>query len=291
MQPVTTTPSVPGVPPDVAQLAAAQQLGSCSRVYQQLSKFKSLGIGLGLLALGVLLCSGGGWIGQTLNLQGRLGNYLALISFAVFLPFLGLAVMFIARATKTKGIKIYLYTRGLILTSKSGPERGPEAYRWDQISGLRNTIIERKARQYRVPVHYYSIRRLDGQQVTLSEGHISRMKELWPIITQEVNALLWPRIQSMYQQGKNISFGPLVISQQGISTSKALSPWDQVQKGISTSKDRLPWDRVKSCTIANKRVVVEEQGQHVRWADIPASEFTNLLLFDRLAKQILANRR
>ena len=288
MQPLTTTPSISGVPSVVAQLATAQQLGSCSRVYQQLSKFQSLGIGLGLLALGLLLCSGGGWLGQSGNLQGRLASYLAFISFGIFLSFLGPGVFFIARATKTKGIKIYLYTRGLILTSKSGLERGPEVYRWDQIGGLRDTVIERKVRRYRVPIHYYSIRRLDGKQATLSEGHISKMKELWPIITQEVNAVLWPRIQSLYQQGKNISFGPLVISQQGISTSKALSPWDQVQKGISTSKDRLPWDQVKSCMVANGRVVVEEQGQHSRWADIAAGEFTNLLLLDRLTKQILA---
>ena len=101
------------------------------------------------------------------------------------------------------------------------------------------------------------------------------MEEVWPIITQEVNAVLWPRIQNLYQQGKTISFGPLTISQQG----------------ISTSKDQLPWDQVKSCTIANGRVVVEKQGQSVRWADIAADEFTNLPLLHSLTNQNLVNRR
>lgn len=275
MQPVTTTPSVSRVPPAIAQLATAQQLGSCSRTYQQLSKFKSLGIGLGLLALGLLLCSGGGSLLQTLNLQGRVASYLAFIIFGIFLSFLGPGVFFIARATKTQGIKVYLYTRGLILTSKSGPERGPDVYRWDQIGGLKDTVVERKVRQYRATTHYYSIRRLDGKQAILSGDNIPRMKELWPIITQEVNTVLWPRIQSLYQQGKNISFGPLTISQQG----------------ISTSKDQLPWDQVKSCTIANGRVIVEKQGQQFRWVDIAANEFTNLPLLDLLTKQILVSRR
>lgn len=270
MQPVTTTPSVSGISSAVAQLATAQQLGSCSRVYQQLSKFQSLGIGLGLLALGLLLCAGGGWLGQTGNLGGVLGYAVAAISVGVFLGFFGGAVMFIARALHTKGDKVYLYTRGLILISKSGPE----VYRWDQIGGLRDKVVEQKVRKYRVPIHSYSIRRFDGQHAALSD-HTPRMAELWPIITQEVNAVLWPRIQSLYQQGKNISFGPLAISQQG----------------ISTSKDRLPWDQVKSCTIANGRVVVEKQGQPARWADIAADEFTNLSLLDRLTKQILVSRR
>ncbi|GHO98962.1 hypothetical protein KSF_090100 [Reticulibacter mediterranei] len=65
----------------------------------------------------------------------------------------------------------------------------------------------------------------------------------------------------------------------------------ETQSEISTSKDRLPWDQVKSCTIANGRVVVEKQGQQVRWADIAADEFTNLPLLDRLTKQILVSRQ
>lgn len=271
-QPLTTAPSVAKVPPAIAQLATSSQLGSCSRVYRQLSKTQSLGIGLGLLALGLLLCSGGGWLGQNLNLGGRPADYLAYISLGVFLPFFGGAVFFIAFAINTKRISVYLYTRGLILTSKRS-KSGPEVYRWDQIGGLRETRVVEKVRQYRAMTHCYGIRRLDGQQVTLSD-HLPWMKKLWPIITQEVNAVLWPRLQSLYQQGKNISFGPLTISQQG----------------ISTSKDRLPWDQVKNCTIANGRVVVEKQGQQVRWADIATDEFTNLLLFDRLTKQILVSR-
>lgn len=270
MQPLATTPSVSRVPPAVAQLAVARQLGNCSRVCRQLSPFQSLGIGLGLLALGMLLCAGGGWIGQTLSLEGLLADAVAYISLGIFLGFFGGAVMFIALALNTKRTSIYLYTQGLILTSKSGPE----VYRWDQIGGLRDKIVKRKVRTYRVTAHSYSIRRFDGQQAVLSD-HIPRMKELWPIITQEVNAVLWPRIQSLYQQGKTISFGSLTISQQG----------------ISTSKDRLPWDQVKSCTIANGRVVVEKQGQHVRWADIAADEFTNFLLLDRLIKHILVSGR
>lgn len=270
MQPVTTTPSVSGIPSVVAQLATAQQLGSCSRVYRQLSQFQSLGIGLGLLAIGLLLCIGSSWLGQSVNLGGFLGYAVAAISASVFLGFLGGAVMFIARALHTKGDRVYLYTRGFILASKSGSE----VYRWDQIGGLRDKVVVRKVRTYRVPIHFYSIRRFDGQQAALSDD-IPGMNELWSIITQEVNTVLWPRIQSLYQQGKNIPFGPLTISQQG----------------ISTSKDRLPWDQVKSCTIANGRVVIEKQGQSVRWADIAADEFTNLPLLDRLAKQVLVSRR
>ncbi|MBO0777302.1 MAG: hypothetical protein J2P37_00600 [Ktedonobacteraceae bacterium] len=270
MQPSTTTPSVSGIPPAVAQLATAQQLGSCSRVYQQPSKSQSLGIALVLLVLGLLLCSGGGWLGQSGNLGGFLGYAVAAISIGVFLGFFGGAVMFLSRALHTRGDKVYLYTQGLILTSKSGPE----VYRWDQIGGLRDKVVEQKVRTYRVPIHSYSIRRFDGQQAALSNT-IPRMAELWSIITQEVNAVLWPRVQSLYQQGKNISFGPLAISQQG----------------ISTSKDQLPWDQVKNCTIANGRVVVEKQGQQFRWADIAADEFTNLPLLDRLTKHILVSRR
>lgn len=270
MQPFTTTPPVAGVPAAVAQLAAAQQLGNCSGVYQQLSKFRSLGIGLGLLALGLLLCSGGGWLGETLNLAGFLGRAIALISLGIFLGFLGMGVMFLSRAVHTRGEKVYLYTRGLIVTSKSGPQ----VYRWDQIGGLRDRVVEQKVRNYRVPIHSYSIRRFDGQQAALADT-IPRMRELWSIITREVNAVLWPRVQSLYQQGKTISFGPLAISQQG----------------ISTGKERLPWDQVKSCMLANGRVVVERQGQAVRWADIAADEFTNLPLLERLIKQILVSRR
>jgi hypothetical protein len=239
-------------------------------VYQQLGKFQSLGIGLGLFALGLLLCSGGGWLGQTLNMGGLLGYAVAAISFGIFLGCLGGAVMFIARGLHTKGNKVYLYTRGLILTSKSEPDEG---YRWDQIGGLRVKAVEQKVRKYTATTHYYSIRRLDGQQTVLSDN-IPRMRELWAIVTKEVNAVLWPRIQRLYQQGKNISFGPLTISRQG----------------ISTSKNRLSWDQVKGCTIADGRVVVEQQGQQALWADIAADEFTNLPLLDRLTKQILESR-
>lgn len=199
-QPLTTSPSVAKVPTAVAQLAASSQLGSCSRVYRQLSKIQSLGIGLGLLVLGLLLCSGGGWLGQNLNLGGRPADYLAYISLGVCLPFFGGAVFFIAFAINTKRISVYLYTRGLILTSKSS-KSGLEVYRWDQIGGLRETRVVEKVRKYRAMTHCYGIRRLDGQQVTLSD-HLPWMKKLWPIITQEVNAVLWPRIQSLYQQGK-----------------------------------------------------------------------------------------
>lgn len=269
-QPSTPTPSVSGIPPAVAQLATAQPLGSCSRVYQQPSKIQSLSIALLLLVLGLLLCSGGGRLGQSGNLGGFLGYAVAVISLGLFLSFFGAGVMFISRAVHTRGDKIYLYTQGLILASKSGAE----VYRWNQIGGLRDKVVEQKVRKYRVPVHYYSIRRFDGQQAALS-NNIPKMAELWSIITREVNAILWPRAQSLYQQGKNISFGPLTIS----------------QKGISTSKDQLLWDQVRSCTVANGRVVVEKQGQQFPWADIAADEFTNLPLLDRLTKQILASRR
>lgn len=68
-----------------------------------------------------------------------------------------------------------------------------------------------------------------GKNTQLS-SKIQGLPELIQIIKSHVYPLIWPGIKPDIRSGRDVNFGRITISKEGLSTSKELIPWDKIAR-------------------------------------------------------------
>lgn len=148
--------------------------------------------------------------------------------------------------------RVYVFTHGFVFTKGEQPA----VFRCEEV---RTIWREETAWGYGISTHRYTFDRLDGYRLVLDDK-INNVKELGSLLSTQITNVMWPRTLAAYNTGEVIPFGPLSVSQQGISNGRELLPWAAVkeirvrlgyvrihQKGVKRSN----WTKVKIAHIPN----------------------------------------
>ena len=157
--------------------------------------------------------------------------------------------------------------------------------RWDQITGISNTILQD---------HFFGIRLRTRQRAILypnAGGPLTLGEDLenLPELVSRLKAGLYPRLlsglTSDFESGKWLYFGPIAINKQGMRLRRNRSRNQQPQSERSADKKGtfLTWDRIEHLTVHSGELVVELRDQSPN--RIPVSRIPNLELLLQIIQQ------
>jgi hypothetical protein len=172
---------------------------------------------------------------------------------------------------------------------------GEASIRWEEITELRGEITQHNIRST-YQMHYtYRLQLASGQSKVfggmLGErlDRPSRTTRLvvtpgvtTPVTIEQIGRLLdagvarvqLPGALRRFNAGQTVSFGPLMVSQNGIATGDKM----------------LPWSEVKEVTTRRGFVNVNKLGKRLPWASPAVSKIPNYSVFDALVRAALAPR-
>lgn len=215
----TNTNMVPqdGLPVQVQQVAAAQQLGAFLKVYG--TKLVRTSIGALVFLVGAALFFAGGIFptDETVATRG------ILLVFAVL--FLSTAIYMIFTVIQAANQQVYLFQQGIVIDKGNQVQ----AFPWNQVAEVWQSIT----RHYRNGVYtgttyIYTLRRTDGYQVKLS-NLTKGIAELGPAVAQGITRELVPRALYSIRTGQTLTYAPFSVNEQGIGNGREFLPWSQVQ--------------------------------------------------------------
>ena len=167
-------------------------------------------------------------------------------------------------------LRIYQFANGLVRAK--GEQL--DVIRWDQVASVTQTVRRRGyyylwggviaaalANRNGTP-HSVTVQRTDGAVFKFS-GTVQHVAQLIQIIQTAVMQAHMPRAMAAFNAGSPVVFGPLTLSQQGLSNGREL----------------LPWNEVQSVDIKQGQVLVKRVGKTFRWANINISQIPNALVF------------
>lgn len=226
----------------------AYQLGNPVQMYRaNSSMWVNLLLGsvlvlLGLLGIMALVASR-----APLNLNGPLFWYLLTI---------GIGVTLLIIWYRHRDLRVQVFDYGFVHT-QAGTTR---AFRWEELQ----TMWWNVRRHYVHGIHahttqVYTIEAINGERLKLT-GAIARVDHLAKIIQHEMYQQLFPQAMALYNSGATLEFGPLSLSQAGISNGKEL----------------LPWQQMKEIRADNGTIVIRKHKTLFRWANVSGAKIPNL---------------
>jgi hypothetical protein len=258
-------PPAGALPPDVAALATAHQLGAYRETFPPGKRWRIVGIGLGG-GLAMLL------FGEILNTSSTDGpgtallivGLLCLVGFAVIPAVTGpLLIPALRRRTYT------VFENGVVhLTGK-----GPQVYRYDQAVSVYAAIT--RVRYNGIPTgtnYHYTMTFADGR--TLKLGTMSTdMSRLGPLLQTLIANAQIPRFWQVLLTGAPVNFGTFTISLAGIATDR---------------KAMVPWAQIKGVQVVNGQVSVNVAGKWLALGSTQARKIPNLYTFLALTDHLRA---
>lgn len=259
------SPSISTIP-NVVSLAATNQLGEPQAEfkvgYGKLIITTIIACFIGVLLFGFLTYA-------TLFLDSSVngGGVLILLLFTLF--FLAGGLYYLLRPILFSDA-VYLYTNGFIYHKK---ERY-DVYRWSDLAEIWQQVTKRYYNGvYTGTTHKYTVHRKDGTQLILND-RFAKVEQLGNIISQQIYRNLFPVCLDAYRAGQVLTFGPVSISQQG----------------VSNGKEWLPWQEVKDFSVNRGILTVKRQGKMLTWCSYPASKIPNLAVLMGLLEQAFQRR-
>lgn len=249
------------LPPEIAQLAAQQQLGTFIAEYRpRLSNRSVLGCGI-MLVGGVVLF----FVVQSQPDAPFWGAYLAF----GFCALVGLAI--VGSFLINLRLRVYVWASGFIRA------KGHQLYvrRWDHISSIRQNITRHYTNGvYTGTTHVYTLLATDGTSVTFREP-LGDIDHLGTTLVREITRVQLPKAIAAYNAGERLQFG-------GITVSK---------EGIGNGKETLPWSQVKDIQVNKGYVSVKKEGKWLNWSSAPVAAIPNFFVFLPLVKAIREQQR
>jgi hypothetical protein len=150
-----------------------------------------------------------------------------------------------------------------------------EAIRWDQVDGYWQRVVQRYS--YGISTgstHSYKIRRSDGATYTFND-RLGNVEALGNTIARETVRVLWPRYLAAYQAGQTLTFGPISLSQQGVSNGKNVFAWPQT----------------KEITIKRGFLSIQQAGTPSSKWNVLAAKIPNVSLFMALVNTVVTSGR
>jgi serine/threonine protein kinase len=174
-------------------------------------------------------------------------------------------------------------------------QEGEVSIRWEEITELRKSIVRQNIYST-YQMHYtYRLQLASGQSKVfggmLGErlDRPSRAARLVvtpgitaPVTVEQIGRLLdagvarvqIPRTFELFNAGQTVSFGPLMVSQNGMATGDKMLPWSEI-------KEVKTWDG---------SVNIKKVGKRLPWASAAVGKIPNYSAFDALVRAVLASR-
>jgi len=251
--------------PEAQQLAASYQLGT------PLNEYK-VGYGgrkkVALIIMFIVLIGLGGLFGAAAAdpSTGQQALFvvlcLACVAFAIYL---------VLQPVLYRSWRAYVCSDGLL--SVRGNKIEP--FRWDQIEAMWRSVTKHYTNGiYTGTTHVYTVRSSDGRQVVFND-RFANVEQLGDTISREVTNRLLPQVIRAYHAGNTITFGPLSISQQGVSNGKEL----------------LQWSQIKEMGVNRGVVTVKKEGKWLNWSSVMAAKVPNIFVFMALVNYVLKGQQ
>ncbi len=109
--------------------------------------------------------------------------------------------------------------------------KGLQTTRWEDINSITSAVTRHYTNGiYTGTTHTYTILKRDQTRLVINDA-IQKVEEVATKIRTSVYPLIYPAYAQSYNNGKPLSFGPVVLSKaDGIQIGKKSYPWDQVAK-------------------------------------------------------------
>lgn len=251
--------------PEAEQLAATYQLGTPQSEYKVGYAGRKK---VGLIILFIVLIGLGGLFGAAAaDPSGGQQLVFVILSLAC----VAFAIYIVLQPVIYRSWRAYVCSDGLLSVRGSKIE----AFRWDQIEAMWQAVTRRYYNGiYTGTTHIYTVRSSDGRQVVFND-RFANVEQLGDTISREITNRLLPQVIRAYQAGNTITFGPLSISQQGVSNSKEL----------------LPWSQIKEVGVNRGVVTVKKEGKWLNWSSVMVAKVPNIFVFMALANYVLKSRQ
>jgi hypothetical protein len=162
---------------------------------------------------------------------------------------------------------VYVFSDGFVFTR----EGYSDVARWEEVRAIWHQIMRRSYGRYGgYTRHIYIVERFDGHRVVFDDK-IKKVEQLGNLLNEQITNAMWPRTLADYQAGKVISFGPLSVSQQGVSNGRTL----------------LPWTAIKEIKFEREGVKVHQKGKLLNWGKVSVEEIPNPLLLRALTRSVI----
>lgn len=163
--------------------------------------------------------------------------------------------------------EIILYDRGF--TYQEGSRSVP--FHYEEITAIRlnaerlryfGGLIRRNRYHYRIVVQ-------NGDVIEINGGWYKRAGELGTKLSEQVNALLIPRLQAAFDGGDTLHFGDLLSAN---------------RDGFSVDNAALTWEQFSGYSIGGGKLAIHDQ-QKAIWFSQPLGDIDNITLLISILKQ------
>lgn len=143
--------------------------------------------------------------------------------------------------------------------------------RWRDVTEVWQAVTRRYVNGvYTGTTHVYTLRTADGQKIVFGNS-IKKVEQLGTLVQQQVNQLRFPGAVSAYNAGQVVNFGPLAVSQMGLTKGNQTVPWNEIQ-GVQVQKGYIK---------------VKKQGKWLNFANVRVSAVPNVFVFLALVDRIV----
>lgn len=269
------------ISPRAEQLVSEYGFGQVRAEYRENSLLGGFLLG-GSLVVGLIIL-----IGAWPSVSGQLIGLAFLWSCVGCFFLVGIAGIMTVIQVLQKGERyLYIGDQGYISVRR----QVEKAVHWDAVEGIQRRVKFNINTAKNVP--YVNITRT--YTVLSAEDHTANMIDDEPglMIEQAVTEHAFPRVCADYEAGKMLSFGWLVLNQEGLTFSSQLSEREltKIQGIWSRSGERfISWRDLACAWIDESKstLIVSNRGTRLHWAIFPLYHVANSALCLALIEQIL----
>jgi hypothetical protein len=244
------------LPPELAALAAAHQLGPYAGVFgpNRLPRRTAGAIIVGAIGLiGLIVLFTSLWpLGVLALLACAFGGVQFARSFSV------------TRSPR----RIYLFAGGFLSANPPAPAA---VYRWDLISAVYQSITKHYRNSvYTHTTHQYVVHGPAGTKLVLNDFW-DRITVLGETIEREVTRFRLPAAIDALRHGQAVPFGDLSVHATGL---------------ISEKRGMLPWTDIEKIAVRAGFIQVNRAGKWLSWSNTPVARIPNLFVFLALVEAL-----
>ncbi|MEU7875614.1 DUF6585 family protein [Dactylosporangium sp. NPDC049140] len=237
-------PPPPTIPADAVQAAWQAQLGGYVTSLQPGKRSAAL-VYVGLLAaVGILMFALAAGRGGT---QAVVFGLIALVPVAAWVAVLVRSPLV---SKKARQLGFHLFAHGFVRATAAGVQ----AYRWDQIVTIYQSIIRQQVYGATTNTNYiYALQFADGRALTLN-NFSADMRVLGPILQEQVARVQVPRALQYLHAGRPIPFGAYTLTNAGVTNGGKSAPWSEIG-GLKVANGALRLSRRDGKAILGGRKV------------------------------------
>ncbi len=251
-------------PPAAMQHAASYHLGAPVAEYRYRAVRVLVGASI-ITLIGVFFFA---WF--ILDFTSASGDSQSALVFAL-IALVGLAtgIWLYIKSYLERGSHVYVFSAGLL---RMGAQI--VVIRWDQVEAVWQAVTKRYTNGiYTGTTHLYTVRQWDGTKAAFGD-QIKNVEALGNTIARETLRVLLPKVIEAYRAGSTITFGPLSVSQQG----------------VSNGKEMLPWSQIKGIEVKRGIVSVKKEGKWLNWSTVRVPKIPNFFVFNALVDYVITRR-